>query len=736
MSLQPSQSESNVDVNSALESAATVSVDDDPLRACLHVITRLHGRPVSMSALLAGVPVAGERFAPADFVCAAAFHGFAAQVVRRRLLKLSAPTLPVTLLFKDGGACVLTRFLSGDKVEMVMPESGFGAREIPLVELEADYSGYVIFTQPALEPATSTDHDRTRARKRGWFWRTLLSYTPYYMESIVAGVLVNLLTVAGSLFVMNVYDRVVPNNATETLIVLATGTAIAGGFEFMARTLRAYFLDVAGKKADLVLAGQIFAQALGIRMAARPPSAGVFAAQLREFEAVRDFITSVTLTAVMDLPFVGFFIFVVALIAGPLYLVPLIAVPVVLLVGLIAQWPLSIATHATLRDSSQRHGLLIESLEGAEMLKAMRAEGLMLRRYEDYTALAGVSSNQARMISTVVVNFSVLVQQLVTIGVVIWGVFLIGAGDLTIGALIAAVMITGRALAPLQTVASLMMRYQHARASYSTLNRLMKQPVEREPGQQFTRRSEIRGEITMQGVQFVYPNTKAASLEDINFSIAAGEHVAILGKIGSGKSTLLRLIVGLYQPAKGTVSIDGVDLAQCDPADFRDHIGYVAQDPMLFLGTLRDNIALGRPHAQDSEILKAARIAGISAMIDGHPSGLQMNIGERGQALSGGQRQAVANARAFLVEPRILLLDEPTSAMDHNAESKYIATVGNYAQGRTMIVVTHKPSMLAMVSRIIVIDSGRVVMDGPRDDVLRQLTRPAGPPPAAVPARA
>lgn len=528
---------------------------------------------------------------------------------------------------------------------------------------------------------------------------------------------------------------VVPNNAVDTLIVLATGTAIAGGFEFLARTLRAYFLDVAGKKADLVLAGQIFAQALGIRMAARPPSAGVFAAQLREFEAVRDFITSVTLTAVMDLPFVAFFIFVVGLIGGPLYIVPLVAVPVVLLVGLIAQWPLSIATRETLRDSSQRHGLLIESLEGAEMLKAMRAEGLMLRRYEDYTALAGLSSNQARMISTVVVNFSVFVQQLVTIGVVIWGVHLIGAGDLTIGALIASVMITGRALAPLQTVASLMMRYQHARASYGTLNRLMKQPVERPPGQQFTRRAEMRGEIAMQGVQFAYPNTQAASLQDVNFSIAAGEHVAILGKIGSGKSTLLRLIVGLYQPAKGTVRIDGVDLAQCDPADVRDHMGYVAQDPMLFLGALRDNIALGRPHADDAAILRAARIAGIDSMIDNHPSGLQMNVGERGQALSGGQRQAVANARAFLVEPRMLLLDEPTSAMDHNAEAKYIASVGAYAQGRTMVLVTHKPSMLALVSRIIVIDAGRVVMDGPRDDVLRQLTRPAGQPPNA-PARA
>ena len=317
-------------MNSALESAATASVDDDPLRACLHVITRLHGRPISMSALLSGMPVSSDRFGPQDFVRAAAFHGYSAQVVRRRLAKISALTLPATLLYKDGGACVLTRLLADDRLEVVLPESGFGAREVPLAEVEANYSGYVIFAQPELDVDHGHEAEGPAARKRGWFWRTLSSYSPYYIESIVAGVLVNLLTVAGSLFVMNVYDRVVPNNAIETLVVLATGTAIAGGFEFMARTLRAYFLDVAGKKADLVLAGQIFAQALGIRMAARPPSAGVFAAQLREFEAVRDFITSVTLTAVMDLPFVAFFIFVVALIAGPLYVVPLMAVPVVL----------------------------------------------------------------------------------------------------------------------------------------------------------------------------------------------------------------------------------------------------------------------------------------------------------------------------------------------------------------------------------------------------------------------
>lgn len=698
------------------------SLADDPLRACLHVITRLHGRPVSMNALLAGIPLVGDRFKPVDFLHAAAFHGYSAQVVKRRLERISSLVLPVTLLLKDGGAVVLTRRLEDGRLEVVVPESGFGARQVAATEIEATYSGYAIFTQPTLKPDTTELGDPPE-RQRGWFWRSLFAYSPYYLDAIVAGVLVNLLTVAGSLFVMNVYDRVVPNNAIATLMVLATGTAIAAGFEFLARTLRAYYLDIAGKKADLVIAGIIFAHALGLRMAARPPAAGVFAAQLREFESVRDFITSATMSALMDLPFIVFFVFIVGLIGGPLYVVPAIAVPVVLLVGLIAQWPLAHATRAVQRDAAQRHGLLVESLESAEILKAMRAEGGMLRRYEDYTALAARSSNAARLISTLVVNFAILVQQLVTIGVVIWGVHLIGEGELTVGGLIASVMLTGRGLAPLQTVAALMMRYQQARSAYITLDRLMQQPVERAAGQQFTRRETVQGEIALADVHFKYTGSAADSLAGVSFTVAAGERVAILGRVGSGKSTLLRLMLGLYPPARGTVRLDGVDIAQLDPADFRAHIGYVPQEPMLFLGTLRDNIALGSPQVDDEAILRAARIAGIDGMIAAHPAGLQMPVGERGTALSGGQRQAVANARAFLLNPRILLLDEPTSAMDNSAEVRYIQAVNEYARGRTLVLVTHKPTMLSLVTRVIVVDGGKVVMDGPRDDVIRQLTR-------------
>ena len=617
---------------------------------------------------------------------------------------------------------MLTRFVTPKIAEVVLPESGFGAREIELVDLKSSYSGYAIFTQEELRPDESRIGGPEIRRNRFWFWGTLAAYWPYYFEAVIAGVLVNLLAVATALFIMNVYDRVVPNNAFETLVVLATGTAFAVGFEFLARNLRAYFLDSAGRKADLVLASQIFAQAMGLKMAARPPSAGAFAAQLRDFESLRDFISSATLAVLMDIPFVAFFIFIIALIGGPLYLVPFVAVPVVITIGLLAQIPLSIVTRANLREAALRHGLLVESLEGVDTLKAMRAEGQVQRRYEDYSALTGRNAHRARTISAVVVNFTMLVQQMVTIGIVFWGVHLIAAGELTVGALIACVILTGRGLAPLHQVASLMTRYQHARASYFTLNGMMRNPVERPRGKRFTHHGEIRGEVAMQNVRFTYPNGAMESLSEVNFSLAAGEHAAILGKIGSGKSTLLRLIMGLYDSDEGKVLIDGADVAQFDPADLRGCIGYVAQDPTLFYGTLRDNIALGRPHADDAALLKAARMAGLAALIDAHPDGLQLPLGERGNGLSGGQRQAVANARAFLLEPEILLLDEPTSAMDHSAEQHMIAQLMDYCRDRTLILVTHKPAMLNLVSRIIVVDGGRVVMDGPREDVLQQLT--------------
>ena len=696
----------------------------DPLLGCLHLITRLYGRPISETALAAGMPVAGASFDVDDYVRAAGEHGYSAQPVRRRLNRIPALLLPATLLLESGGACVLTRFLADDRVEVIFPESGLLAREVPRAELEAGYRGQVLFTQPDGETAVSSGTEPVIKSRRSWFWGTLAAYTPYYIEAAVAGLLVNVLAIATALYIMNVYDRVVPNNAFETLLVLAIGTAVAVGFEFCARSLRAYFLDAAGRKADLVLGSRIFAQALGIELGARPASTGAFAAQLREFEAVRDFITSATLTAVMDLPFVAFFIFVVALIGGPIYLVPLTAVPVVLLVGLLAQWPLARAIRQNMQESAVRHGLLVESIENAEAVKTMRAEGLLRARYERSAAAAGRSANRARQVSALVINFTTTTLQLVTVGMVFWGVYLIAEGRLTVGALVACVILIGRGMAPLQQFAALMTRYQQARTAYFTLQGLMAQRPERDPRARYTPLDDVAGAVSMQDVEFAYPESKLACLKDVSFGIEPGEHVGILGRVGSGKSTLLRLIAGLYPPSAGVVRLEGLDIEQLDPADLRRHIGYVAQEPHLFNGSLRDNIALGDPQADDASVMAAARIAGLEPLIANHPAGLHLGVGERGRALSGGQRQAVACARALLLVAPVLLLDEPTSAMDHNMEQRFVEEMRRFAAGRTLLLVTHKPSMLALVDRVLVVDGGRIALDGPRDEVLRALSAP------------
>jgi len=699
---------------------------DDPLLDCLAVLTRLHGRPVSAEALAAGLPIGEHGMTPALFVRAAQRQGFAARVLRRPLARISNLVLPAVLVLEKGRACVLTRLERRRSARVILPESGAGETTVALKDLKRDYAGYCIFAQPEPRPDTRTGEAADLPSGRFWFWGTLWRFRRYYGEAIVATCLVNVLAVATALFIMNVYDRVVPNNATETLVVLATGTAIAIGFEFLARNLRAYFLEVSGKKADLLLASRLFQQALALRMDVRPGSAGAFAAQLREFEALRDFCSSATLTVVADLPFVFFFIWVVSLIGGPLYQVPLLAVPLVVGVGLLAQIPLAWLMRRNLRESALRHGLLVEAIEGTEALKALNAEGVMQRRWEDYNALTGRSSARARTVSGLVVHFATLATQVVTVLVVVWGVHLIGEGTISVGALIAAVILSGRAMAPLGQVAGLLARYQHARAAYFTLNELMRRPVERPRGRSFLHRERIEGAIELGDVQFTYPGSRVPALRGVSASIGAGEHVAVLGRVGSGKSTLLRLLMGFYRPAQGSILLDGTDLEQYDPVDLRRNVAYVAQDVRLFHGTLRENVTLGAPWADDASVLRVARLAGLDQMVARHPDGFDMVLAEGGGGLSGGQRQAVALARALLLAPPVLLLDEPTSAMDSNAEQAFIRELGAFAKGRTLLLVTHKPTMLALVDRVIVLDGGRAVADGPRDRVLQALTRPLG----------
>jgi ATP-binding cassette, subfamily C, bacterial LapB len=693
---------------------------DDPLLISLVALSQLLERPISPEALKAGLPLDGGRLTPDLAVRAAQRAGLSARLVQRELARISDLTLPCILLLEGRGACVLVERLAGERASVVLPETGRGAREVPLAELALRYTGYALFARPEVRFDRRAEQVET-APGQSWFWGTLAQSWSIYAEVAMAAVLINVFALASPLFIMNVYDRVVPNNAIETLWVLAAGVLTVFLFDFLLRVLRGYFVDAAGKIADIKLAGRIFEQVLGIRMAVRPASAGAFASNLREFESLRDFFTSASLVTLIDLPFVLFFIAIVFWIGGPVALVPAIAVPLVIGVGLLLQIPLNRVVRQTFKEAAQKHGVLVESINGLETIKSIGAEGRMQRNWEQFVTATARSGTKARFLSAFGVNFSALAQNLVTVGVVVFGVYRIGEGLMTVGALVACTIITGRAMAPLAQVAGILTRYHQARASYDALSQVMALPVERPRQARFLHRPELRGEIEFKNVTFSYPGQKFPALDGVSFVIRPGERVGLIGRIGSGKTTIEKLVLGLYEPDQGAVLVDGTDLRQIDPADLRRNVGCVLQDVFLFHGTVRDNITLGAPFADDQAVLRAAQVAGVEDFVARHPSGFDLNVGERGESLSGGQRQAVAVARALLLDPPILVLDEPTSAMDNGAENRLKQRLAQILAGKTLVLVTHRASVLSLVDRLIVLDGGKVVADGVKDEVLKAL---------------
>jgi ATP-binding cassette, subfamily C, bacterial LapB len=691
---------------------------DDPLLSCLVVLCKLLERPTSAERLGAGLPLENGRLTPALAVRAAARAGLAASLVRRPLDRITDLILPCILLLEERAACVLVA-RSADRAVVALPETG-GTTELPLADLALRYSGHALLARPELRFDRAIEQ-APESQRGSWFWGTLARAWPIYGEVMLAAVLINLFALASPLFIMNVYDRVVPNNAIETLWVLALGVVTVFAFDFLLRNLRGYFVDSAGRIADVKLASRIFEQVLGIRMAARPPSAGAFASNLRELESLRDFFTSATLVALVDLPFVLLFIGVVWLIGGPIAVVPAVAVPLVLAVGLLLQLPLNQVMRRTFKDTAQKHGVLVETINGLETIKSVGAEGRTQRSWEQLVGVTAGSAMRARFLAALGVNFSALAQNLVTVGVVIWGVYRIGDGDMTVGALVACTIITGRAMAPLGQVAGILTRYHQARAAFDALDQVMALPNERPAHARFLHRPEVQGAIAFQNVSFTYPDQKQPALDRVSFSVRPGERVGLIGRIGSGKSTIEKLVLGLYQPDQGAVLVDGTDLRQIDPADVRRHIGCVLQDVFLFRGTIRENIALGASFVDDQAVLRAARLAGVDDFVARHPQGFDLDVGERGERLSGGQRQAVAVARALLLDPPILVLDEPTSAMDNDAENRLKQRLTEILEGKTLLLVTHRASLLSLVERLIVLDGGRLLADGPKEDVLQAL---------------
>ncbi len=693
----------------------------DSLLECLLVVVHAHGATLSRQAAIDGLPLVNNRLTPSLFKRAAKRAGLTSNVVRKPLDKLNPALFPAVLLLEGEEACVLLGWQDdGQTARVIFPELGKAEATLPRGELAARYAGHTILARPEFRFDSRTP-EVGRVKHRHWFWGTLADNTRLYRDVLLAAFMINVFAIALPLFTMNVYDRVVPNHAIETLWMLAVGVALVLVADLVLRTMRGYFLDLAGSRVDVRLSAYIMERVLGLRMENRPVSAGSFAANLRSFETIRDFITSATVTAFIDVPFALIFLVVIGWIAWPLILPILFGMLLLIVYALTVHSKMHELSETTYRAGAMRNATLIESLVGLEAIKALGAEGVMQRKWESSANFLSRVSAQLRLLSSSTINVAMWVQQFMNIVVVVVGVYMISDGNLTLGGLIACTMLASRAMAPISQVAGLLTQYHNAATALKSLDGILEQPVERPEDSSFVSRQHFTGDIEFKDVDFSYPEQGVTALRNISLKIRAGEHIAILGRVGSGKTTLEKLILGLYRPTSGAVLVDGIDLRQLDPAELRRNIGYVPQDVTLFYGSLRDNLTIASPMADDAAVLRAAQVGGIIEFVNSHPKGFDMSVGERGESLSGGQRQAVAIARATINDPPILLMDEPTGSMDHSSEEEIKQRLGTFAIGKTLIVVTHRTSLLDLVERIIVIDSGKIVADGPKAQVVEAL---------------
>lgn len=692
----------------------------DPLLDSVIAIGKIYGITTTLEALSAGLPLQGNRITPELLPRAAGRAGLTAKLARRALDALRPGLLPVVLLLKENQACLLLEWLPDGRARVRFPENGESSDVLPREELDNLYAGIVCFMRPVykFDPRAPGSAE---LKSQHWFWGVVLQNWRLYRDSLLAALLINIFALVMPLFSMTVYDRVVPNRAEETLWVLSTGVFLMMLFDTLLRVLRAYILDTAGKRIDVTLSAGIMERVLGLGMADRPASVGSFAANLRAFESVREFVASATITTLVDIPFVLVFFLVIAWISPWLMLPPLFCILVLIVASMVVQQKMQELVEVSQRATSQRNATLVESLVGIETVKFMVAESAFQRKWEQTTVFLAQTGTKLKLLSSTIMSTVQFLQQLVTVMVVIVGVYLLIDNQLSLGGIIAASMLASRAMAPFGQVAGLLMQYHNAKSGLSSVEQHMQTQPERSDTSAFLHRNGFQGSIEFKNVSFSYPGQQQAVLRNVSFKIQAGEKIAFIGRVGSGKSTIQRLVLGLYQPTEGAILIDGIDLRQIDPAELRRAAGFVSQDVSLFYGTLKENIALGSPFADDQDVIAAAEVAGVTEFANRHPRGFDMLIGERGESLSGGQRQAVGIARAVLNDSPILLLDEPSSAMDHQSEDHLKARLQRFTRGKTMILVTHRTSLLELVDRLIVLDNGKIMADGPKAQVVEAL---------------
>lgn len=711
-----------------LESTENLKID--ALLDCLVLFTKMYHKPYSAEALTAGLPIEPGNDSPELFSInnakglfsrAAAKAGLKSSLVRRSLVQISPLQLPMIILLTNQGACIVDSFSKdGKQAKIIMPAEEAVEQWVDMDVLADEHIGFGFMVKKAFE-YSDTNKRTLNINQKHWFWSTIKLSAPIYKDVLYASLLINIFVLASPLFTMNVYDRVVPNNAIETLWVFAIGVSIVFLIDTFLKFTRTYLLESAAKKSDIIMSSIIFEKVLDLKMENHPSSVGSFASNLKDFDSIRSFLTNATMAAIIDLPFAIIFLAVIGYIGGNIVIVPIITMLLILGYAFAIRQPLRASIESTHEASAKKSSILIETLNNIETLKSLGTLNQVQWKWEESTGeIAGRSLN-SRLLSASIPTITNLLIQLNTVMIIVYGVYLIQEFELTMGGLIAIVILTSRTLAPMGQVAALLTNYEDTKTSYEVINDIISQPSERPDGKTFVERPKFSGNIEFVDVSFSYPNTDIPALKNVSFKINPGEQVAIIGRIGSGKSTIQKLILGLYEPDSGQILIDGIDINQIDPADLRKNISYVSQDIMLFRGTVKENITFRSTHASDGAMLVAAHISGTSEFIKKHPKGYEMPIGERGQGLSGGQKQSIGIARAFLLESPIMLMDEPTNAMDQVTESKLLKNMHRNLEGKTAIFVTQKMNLLSIVERVIVINEGRIIIDGDKEEALNKL---------------
>ncbi len=554
-----------------------------------------------------------------------------------------------------------------------------------------------------------------------WFWKYALENKGVYVQAGIATFLVNLFALVIGFFVMVVYDRIIPSNALTSLIGLFVGASFIILLRYALELLKTYFLDFAGQTIERKTSENVFDKIMRYDLLRAPKSNGSVAALVKDFETFQQFFTSVTILLLIDIPFMFLFLYAIYAIGGPLVYVPLLIIPLVAFVGLVIQPFLKKMAKNTIEGGEAKQTVLLETLQNIETVKSISGAQKLRQRWlkaVDQQADVNVKTKFYNQIATSFSSSALMFNQIM---IVSYGVILIGEGTLSMGGLIGAMIISGRALAPVGQISQVLGRLNVSMECYKRIDEFMQVTNREEITREYVERSTLEGPITTKNMTFRYPESQTKLFDNLNLEIKEGEKVAVLGKIGSGKSSLVRILLGLYLSDDGLVMVGGTNVNQIRPEDIRKNFGVVHQNVALFSGTVRENITLGVDNFDDDELVKISKIAGVDDWLGKLPNGFDYKLSEGGKELSGGQRQTVALARALMRKPHYLLFDEPTANMDTGTEQQVLAGLKSYLSNETVLIVTHRMAPLTLVDRIIVLDSGRVAVDGPKDLVIQKL---------------